>query len=182
VSFAAVASKFVPVTVTDVPMGPLKGENVVIVGTKTVKLLLLVPVWLPTVTAILPVVAAVGTVATICVVLAEVTVAAVPLNLTVSLDLVALKLVPFTVTEVPTVPLVGANPATVGAAAHAGEMTERSSVPMIRTRTAQSDDKDLARHCAQPLSAMNPPCSLARPLTGGLVLDLNDAGLGRFTP
>lgn len=45
--------------------------------------------------------------------------AVVPLNLTVLLALVVLKLVPVIVTEVATGPLVGAKPLTVGAAAHA---------------------------------------------------------------
>jgi len=108
VLFAAVALKFAPVIVTDVPTGPLLGLNPEIVGgPTTVKLLPLVAVSPATVTLIVPVVAPLGTVATRLVVVAEVTVAVVPLNLTVLLAAVELKFVPEIVTEEPTAPLVG---------------------------------------------------------------------------
>jgi len=97
-SLAADVSKFVPVTVTAVPATPLAGLKLVIVGTPlpvvTVKLAALVAVPLGLVTEIAPLVAPVGTVARICVVLAEVMVAVVPWNLTVSWLAVALKAVP----------------------------------------------------------------------------------------
>jgi hypothetical protein len=80
---------------------------VIVGGDVTVKLELLVVVELPTVTVILPVVAPLGTATTSCVVLANETVAEVPLNLTVLLVLVVLKLVPVIVTDVPTGPLAG---------------------------------------------------------------------------
>ena len=61
----------------------------------------------PTVTTRLPVVAPVGTVATMLVALQLVGVAAVPLNVTVLVPCVAPKFVPVTVTEVPMTPEVG---------------------------------------------------------------------------
>ncbi len=59
------------------------------------------------VTVSVPVVAPVGTVVVIDVAVAAVTVACVPLNLTVLLAAVVLKLLPLIVTEAPTAPLVG---------------------------------------------------------------------------
>lgn len=114
-SLAATESNVVPVMVTLVPIAPLVGVKLVILGV-TVKLLLLVPVNPPTVTVIVPDIAPLGTATTNCVVVAEVGVAAaVPLNMTVLLALVALKLVPVMVTEVATAPLVGVKLVTVGA-------------------------------------------------------------------
>jgi hypothetical protein len=75
-----VAPKFVPVIVTDVATGPVVGDSVVMLGaTVTVKLtpLLARP---PTVTTTLPVVAPVGTAATMLVFDQLVVVAVVPLN------------------------------------------------------------------------------------------------------
>jgi hypothetical protein len=120
VLFAAVVLKFVPLIVTDVPIGPLVGVKLVMVGGDTVKLVPLVPVSVPTVTVIFPVVAPLGTVTTSFVVVAELGVAvAIPLNLTVLLAAVALKFVPLIVTDVPTGPLVGEKLLMVGAAANA---------------------------------------------------------------
>lgn len=81
----------------------------VIIGTvvSTMKSVKLFPVNPPTVTVILPVVALVGTVAVIAVAELELTVAAVPLNLTALLPGVASKLVPVIVTDAPIVPLEG---------------------------------------------------------------------------
>src|SRR5262249_34124737 len=83
-----VESKLVPVTVTAVPETPLPGEKLVIVGIPlpvvTVNDEELVTLPLGQVTEIDPVVAPVGTVTCNCVVLAAVTDAVVPLNLTVS--------------------------------------------------------------------------------------------------
>lgn len=110
----------VPVIVTDAPTGPLVGLKLLIVGgVVTVKLLLLVAVLPLTVTAIAPDVAPDGTVTISFVVLAEVTVADVPLNLTALLVLVELKFVPLIVTEVPAGPLVGLKLEMVGDAAQA---------------------------------------------------------------
>ncbi len=118
VLFAAVVLKFVPVIVTVVPIGPLVGVKLVTVGGDTVKLVLLVPVNVLTVTVIVPVVAPLGTFTTNFVVVAELgTAVAIPLNLTVLLDGVALKFVPLIVTDVPTGPLVGVKLVIVGAAA-----------------------------------------------------------------
>jgi hypothetical protein len=110
-----VAPKFVPVIVTDVPTGPLVGERFVIVGgTVTVNddPLLARP---PTVTTTLPVVAPVGTAATMLVADQLVGVAVVPLNVTVLVLWVAPKLVPVIVTDVPTGPVVGDRLVMVGA-------------------------------------------------------------------
>jgi hypothetical protein len=102
-----VAPKFVPVIVTDVPTAPEVGLRLVMPGVaSTVKVapLLTTPL---TVTTTLPVVAPVGTFATILVALQLVIVAAVPLNVTVLVPCVAPKFVPVIVTDVPTVPDVG---------------------------------------------------------------------------
>jgi hypothetical protein len=88
---AGVVLKLVPVIVTDVPAAPLVGVKPVIVGGgMTVKLLPLVTLLPLTMTVIAPVVAPLGTFATKCVVVADVIVAVVPLNLTVSFEMVAL--------------------------------------------------------------------------------------------
>ena len=88
-SFTA-ASKFVPEIVTAVPGAPIVGERLVIVGPPlapeavTVKDIELVAVPLGVVMLIGPVLEDVGTVVTICVAVAELTVAFVPWNATVS--------------------------------------------------------------------------------------------------
>ena len=96
--------KFVPVIVTGVPTGPDVVDRLVIrgVGT-TVKFtpLLATP---PTVTTTFPVVAPVGTDVTRLAALQLVTVAAVPLNVSVLLPCVEPKFVPLIVTGVPTGP------------------------------------------------------------------------------
>ena len=71
----------------------------------------------PTVTTTLPVVAPVGTGTTMLDADQLVGVAVVPLKLTVLVPLVVPKFVPLIVTEVPTGPLVGARPVSVGVAA-----------------------------------------------------------------
>ena len=117
VLLAGVVLKLVPVMVTVVLTGPLVGVKPLIVGGDTVKMPLLVPIEPPTVTLIFPVVAPLGTVTINFVVVAELGVAAVvPLNLTVLLALVVLKLVPVIVTDAPTAPLVGVKLLTVVAA------------------------------------------------------------------
>lgn len=115
--FAGDGSKFEPVIVTTVPIGPWFGLRAVtvIVGGTTVKVVLLVAVFVPTVTVIVPEVAPAGTMTVNRVVLAAATSAVVLLNLTVLLDGVALKLVPLIVTVVPTVPRVGLKLMMVGA-------------------------------------------------------------------
>ncbi len=99
--------KFVPVIVTAVPTGPEVGDRLVMLGADdTVKLtpLLATP---PTVTTTFPVVAPLGTDVAMLVALQLVTVAAVPLNVTVLVPCVDPKFVPVIVTAVPTGPEVG---------------------------------------------------------------------------
>jgi hypothetical protein len=79
-----VEPKFVPVIVTDAPTAPEVGERLVILGAATTVNDTPLLALLPTVTTTLPVVAPVGTVATIDVALQlPMVVAAVPLNFTV---------------------------------------------------------------------------------------------------
>ena len=106
--FAKVASKLVPAIKTTVPTPPLVGLKLVIVRAGiTVKVVELVPVWPLTVTVIVPVVAPTGTEVVILVVVLAVTIATVPLNLTILFAGVVSKFVPVIVTDVPTPPLVG---------------------------------------------------------------------------
>jgi hypothetical protein len=112
-----VEPKFVPVTVTAAPTAPDVGDKLVMLGAdNTVKLTpaLLTPLAL---TTTLPVVAPVGTVATIEVALQlPIVVAAVPLNSTVPLPCVEPKFVPVIVTDAPTAPDVGDRLVMLGAA------------------------------------------------------------------
>jgi hypothetical protein len=127
--------KFVPVTVTAAPTAPEVGDTLVMLGAATtVKLtpLLATP---PTVTTTLPVVAPVGTVATIDVVLQlPIDVAVVPLNFTVLEPWVEPKFVPVMVTDAPTAPEVGDRLVIVGAAANklAGNNRHNDMERMIR--------------------------------------------------
>jgi hypothetical protein len=112
-----VEPKLVPVIVTEVPTAPDVGDRLVMLGAATtVKLfpLLAVP---DTVTTTLPVVAPVGTVATMLDALQLVAVAVVPLNLTVLDPCVDPKFDPAIVTDAPTAPEVGERLVIVGAAA-----------------------------------------------------------------
>ena len=108
-----VVPKLVPVMVTAVPTGPVVGFRLVMAGADevTVKFtpLLAIP---PTVTTTLPVVAPLGTDATMLVALQLVVVAVVPLKVTAP---VVPKLVPVIVTAVPTGPVVGFRLVIVGA-------------------------------------------------------------------
>ena len=115
--FAGVVLKLVPLIVTGVPTAPLVGLKPVKVGDgNTVKFVALVSVTPLTVNVILPVVAPAGTVATMLVVVDDVTTAATPLNSTSLLPGVVLKFVPVIVIEAPTAPLEGLNPVMVGVA------------------------------------------------------------------
>jgi hypothetical protein len=100
--------KFVPVITTDVPTAPDVGFRLVIVGADvvTVKLtpLLATPF---TFTTTFPVVAPAGTDVAMLVALQLVTVAVVPLNVTVLVPCVDPKFVPVITTDVPTAPDVG---------------------------------------------------------------------------
>jgi len=102
-----VAPKFAPAIVTDAPTGPDVGDRLVMLGVEsTVKVtpLLLTPAAL---TTMFPVVAPAGTGATILVALHVVTVAAVPLNVTVLVPCVAPKFEPPIVTAMPAAPDAG---------------------------------------------------------------------------
>lgn len=108
--------KFTPLIVTDVPTGPAVGERPLIPGPElTVKFtpLLATPL---TVTTTFPVVAPVGTGATMRALLQLVGVAAVPLNVTVLVPGVDPKFTPVIVTEVSTDPEVGFKLKTAGPA------------------------------------------------------------------
>jgi hypothetical protein len=100
--------KLVPVTVTDVPTIPEVGDRLVMLGADTtVNDLVLLATPLTMITT-LPVVAPVGTVATIEVALQLViVVAVVVLNFTVLLPCAPPKFVPVIVTDAPTAPDVG---------------------------------------------------------------------------
>ena len=89
---AGAVAKFDPLIVTAAPTAPELGENPEIVGggVTTTKLFVVVTVCPATVTEIGPVAAPVGTVTINFVVVADVTVAGVPLNLTELLEGVAL--------------------------------------------------------------------------------------------
>ena len=103
-----VAPKLVPVIVTDVPIGPLVGARLVRlgVGTTVNTMSLLAPPL--TVMTTFPVVALVGTGTMMLVADHVVGVPMVPLKVRVLVPSVAPKLVPVTVTDEPTGPLVGA--------------------------------------------------------------------------
>jgi hypothetical protein len=112
-----VVPKFVPVIVTEAPTAPEVGDRLVIVGdARTVNEVPLLATAL-TVTTTFPVVAPVGTTATMEVLLQLVIeVATVPLNFTVLVPCVVPKFVPVIVTEAPTAPEVGERLVIVGVA------------------------------------------------------------------
>jgi hypothetical protein len=99
-----VVPKFVPVMVTETPTAAEVGDRLVMLGAATTVNTLPLLATPPTVTTTLPVVAPVGTVATMEVALQLVVVAVVVLNFTVP---VVPKFVPVIVTEAPTAPEVG---------------------------------------------------------------------------
>src|SRR5207249_11037827 len=108
---------------------PEVGDRLVMLGAvETVKLtpLLATP---PTVTTTLPVVAPVGTGATIDVALQLVGVAAVPLKVTVLLPWVAPKFEPAMVTEVPTPPEVGDRLVMLGTVVEAPPLKAAKTLP-----------------------------------------------------
>lgn len=119
--FAAVVLKLAPEIVTDVAIGPLAGVKLAMVGepaTETVKSVELVAVCPPTSTVIFPVVDPVGTAVVMLLAVLIVTMEAVPLNFTMLLATVALKLAPVIITGVPIGPLDGVK------AVMAGPVTE----------------------------------------------------------
>ena len=121
-----VEPKFVPVIVTDVPTAPELGDKLLMLTVgRTVKLTPLLGFPL-TVTTTFPLVAPVGTGATIEVALQLVGVAVVPLNFTVLLPLAFPKLVPVIVTDRPTAPEVGDKLVILGEAAFRFRGTRRT--------------------------------------------------------
>src|SRR5579864_4924046 len=131
-----VEPKFAPVIVTEVPTAPELGERLVMLGVEllTVKLtpLLATP---PTVTTTFPVVAPLGTGATMLVALQLVAVAVVPLNVTVLVPWVAPKFVPVIVTEVPTAPELGETLLMLGAELLTVKLTPLLATPPTVTTT-----------------------------------------------
>jgi hypothetical protein len=117
-----VEPKFVPVIVTAAPIAPELGDKLVMLGAATTvkdEPLLATPL---TVTTTLPVLAPVGTTATIEVALQLViVVAVVVLNFTVLVPWGEPKFVPVIVTEAPTAPEVGDKLVMLGAANEAAE-------------------------------------------------------------
>ena len=112
---AGVVLKFVPVIVTVAPIAADAGFRSVMVGVgNTLKLATLVTVTPLTVTEIGPVVAPAGTVVSRLLVLASVTTAAIPLNLTTLFAATGLKFVPEIVTVAPGAPLAGLKLVKVG--------------------------------------------------------------------
>jgi hypothetical protein len=110
-----VAPKFVPVTVTASVTWPLPGVTDISVGAgRTVKLTPLLSTPLARTTRF-PVVAPTGTAAAILVALHVVTVAVVPLSLTVLVPWVAPKAAPAIVTDAPTTPDEGVSVVMLGA-------------------------------------------------------------------
>lgn len=104
-----------PLIITLAPTAPLIGLKLVIVGVgNTVKLDVLSPGTPFTETEILPVIAPAGTITVRLVVEDAVTRAATPLNVTLLLVEVALKLVPVKITVAPTAPLFGVKSVIVG--------------------------------------------------------------------
>jgi hypothetical protein len=131
--------KPLPLIVTDVPIRARVGDSDVIFGatagaaTVNVTPLLATP---PTVTITAPVVAAVGTLATMLVAVQLVGVAVVPLNLTVFVPCVAPKFAPVMVTLEPMAPLVGDNDVIVGADVETVNVTPLLDTPPADTVTA----------------------------------------------
>jgi hypothetical protein len=114
-----VEPKLDPVIVTEAPTTPDVGERLLMFGAGTTAKLTPLLDLFETVTTTFPVVAPVGTVATMLVALQLVAVAVVPLNLTVLVPWVEPKFVPVIVTEAPTAPEDGDKFEMVGAAAWA---------------------------------------------------------------
>jgi hypothetical protein len=140
--------RFVPLIVTEVPTGPLVGENDEMTGAAiTVKFEPLVAVPSGVVTLIGPVVAPEGTCAVIFVLEFPVNVADVPLNLTV---VAPMRSPPLMVTDVPTPPLVGENDEIVGAAAHDAGATAIATMSTAATIAALAGMPVLARDIRSP--------------------------------
>src|SRR5208282_1589841 len=129
-----VEPKFVPVIVTDAPTAPEVGDKLVMLGAATTVKdtpLLFTPLAF---TTTLPVVAPVGTVATIAVALQlPIVVTAVPLNFTVLVPWVEPKFVPVIDTDAPTAPVVGDKLVMLGADTTVNETPLLALLPTVTT-------------------------------------------------
>jgi len=128
--------KFVPVRVRAAPTCPLDGEKLVSVGpaTVTVKLLAEVAVPCDVTSEILPVTAAGGTVKVALVAPLTENAAETPPTVT---EVVPVKFVPVSVTEVPAAPLVGLKPAIVGDVFGGGGVSVTLPLPQPVRRAAE---------------------------------------------
>jgi hypothetical protein len=132
-----VAPKLAPEIVTVAPTNPDVGFRLVMLGAAVVVTVKFTPLLAtpPTVTTTFPVVAPVGTVATMLVVLQFVVVATVPLNLTVLVPCVGPKFAPVMVTATPTDPDVGFRLVMLGAAVVTVKVTPALATPPTVTTT-----------------------------------------------
>ncbi len=126
--------KPLPLIVMEAPIAPEFGDKVVMLTMVKFTPLLAT---LPTVTTTLPVVAPLGTVAFMLVALHEVTLAVVPLNLTVLVPWLEPNPLPVIITDVPTVPEVGDNDVIEGAAKAANEKRSVNRTNTTRLRAMQ---------------------------------------------
>jgi hypothetical protein len=152
-----VAPKFDPAIVTEAPVAPDVGDTLVVVGVASTVNDLLVLLFTPdTVTRTVPVVAPVGTMATMLVALQLVMeVAVVPLNVTVLVPCVAPKPVPAIVTDAPTAPEVGVKVLMLGAAwAAVVAKSNNRRADQQRTRF----ELPALRRCTIATTAQNPSC------------------------
>ncbi len=156
----------VPLIVTEVPTGPLVGENEVIVGADaavvTVKFDALVAVPSGVVTMIFPLMAPVGTVAVTLVDETLLKAADVFLNFT---PVTSMKLVPLIVTEVPTGPEDGENEVIVGASTAQAEGTAsspRRTPVRVRHATARRGSRPVSMRCLPTRAGTGPIVALGR--------------------
>jgi hypothetical protein len=129
-----VVPKFVPVIVTDAPTAPVVGDKLVMLGAATTvneEPLLFTPLAF---TTTFPVIAPVGTVATIDVAVQfPIVVAVVPLNATVPVPCVVPKFVPVIVTNAPTAPVVGDKLVMLGAGTTVNDTPLLFTPPAVTT-------------------------------------------------
>jgi hypothetical protein len=149
--------KLLPAIVTDAPTAPEVGDKLLMLGAETtVKDSPLLDL-LDTVTTTFPVVAPLGTVATMLVALQLVAVAVLPLNLTVLDPWLDPKFVPVIVTEAPTAPEVGERLVMVGDAARAGSAKGTRTTNARRIRIGPNDFRHM--NAASPVPAVPEPKS-----------------------
>jgi hypothetical protein len=135
------APKFAPVIVTGVPTGPEAGLRLVMLGAGAVVTVNAAPLLAtpPTVTTAFPVVAPIGTGATMLVALQLVAAAVIPLKLTVLVPWVAPKFAPGIVTEVPTTPEAGFRLVMLGAVLDVPPAALKAANPAPQLSAAASD-------------------------------------------